>query len=523
MPLEPSFEEQELLAATLARVRSGMTRRDVLAEAIVGAGFVAAVAGLWWLSPPHGFAPAAAIWCTVVMVLATRVRFDTPFGFTVATQLAFVPLLFAAPVAIVPIAVVVALTIARLPDVLRGRVRMAQLLRMPANSWFAIGPAFVFALANVAPREAGPVLLIGALAAQFIGDFGASAVYFGIAREASLRTQLRDSWVYVIDAALSGVALVVAEQIHATPAAVLAMVPLLGLLAMFAHERQQRLGGLLELNETYRGTALLLGDVVAADDGYTGEHSRGVVGLALAVGDQLRLGAEQRRNLEFGALLHDVGKIAIPKEIINKPGKLDPHEWEIIKTHTLEGERMLQRVGGFMREVGQIVRSHHERWDGEGYPDRLAGPAIPLEARIISCCDAWNAMRTDRSYRKALPHATALTQMRANTGSQFDPEVVKAMLRIVAPDVQPADAGPADIRPADIRPADIRPADIRPADTGAATRPAATRPATVRRADVRPAATPAVPAAGARGSERPVVPVADHEPVVVAVEAQHGA
>ena len=117
----------------------------------------------------------------------------------------------------------------------------------------------------------------------------------------------------------------------------------------------------------------------------------------------LGLDAERRRNLEFGALLHDVGKIAIPKEIINKPGKLDPDEWTVIKTHTLEGQKMLDRVGGFMREVGLIVRSHHERWDGGGYPDGLAGEAIPLEARIIAVCDSWNAMRTDRAYRKALP------------------------------------------------------------------------------------------------------------------------
>ena len=140
---------------------------------------------------------------------------------------------------------------------------------------------------------------------------------------------------------------------------------------------RQRLGKLLELNETYRGTALLLGDVIAADDNYTGEHSEGVVGLALAVGDALGLDPERRRNLEFGAMLHDVGKITIPKEIINKPGKLDPHEWEIIKTHPAEGQRMLDRVGGFMVEVGEIVRAHHERWDGGGYPDGLAGEGDP--------------------------------------------------------------------------------------------------------------------------------------------------
>ena len=94
---------------------------------------------------------------------------------------------------------------------------------------------------------------------------------------------------------------------------------------------------------------------------------------------------------------------------------------------------MLSRVGGFMREVGKIVRAHHERWDGAGYPDQLAGHAIPLEARIIACCDAWNAMRTDRSYRAALPHDAALAELLQNAGSQFDPEVVQALLGIVAP------------------------------------------------------------------------------------------
>ncbi|MGH2927747.1 MAG: HD-GYP domain-containing protein, partial [Solirubrobacteraceae bacterium] len=213
---------------------------------------------------------------------------------------------------------------------------------------------------------------------------------------------------------------------------VLAVVPLLGVLEMFAHERRGRIGNLLELNDTYRGTALLLGDVISADDGYTGEHSEGVVALALAVGDALGLDAERRRNLEFGAMLHDVGKIAVPKEIINKPGKLDPHEWEIVKTHPAEGERMLQRVGGFMVQVGQIVRHHHERWDGQGYPDGLAGDAIPLESRIITCCDSWSAMRTDRAYRAAMSHEAALAQIVENSGSQFDPGVVRALLDVVA-------------------------------------------------------------------------------------------
>jgi putative nucleotidyltransferase with HDIG domain len=252
--------------------------------------------------------------------------------------------------------------------------------------------------------------------------------------------------VYAVDAALSGVGLVVARA--GSPAAVLALVPLLGLLALFGHERRRRLEGLLELGSAYRGTALVLGDVVEADDGYTGEHCKSVVALALEVADVLRLDAQRRRNLEFGALLHDVGKIAIPKAIINKPGKLDAAEWTVIKTHTVEGQKMLERVGGFMREVGLIVRSHHERWDGGGYPDGLVGERIPLEARIIACCDTWNAMRTDRAYRKALSHEVALTELMANTGTQFDPMVVEALVKVIEPAV-----GSIPIRPDDSRPA----------------------------------------------------------------------
>ena len=258
------------------------------------------------------------------------------------------------------------------------------------------------------------------------------------------------SWVYAIDAALAAPGLVVAAEMERHPLAPIALVPLLAILALFAHERRGRLESLLELESAYRGTALVLGDVVEADDGYTGEHCKSVVELTMSVAAELGLDAASRRNLEFGALLHDVGKIAIPKSIINKPGKLDPEEWSIIKTHTIEGQRMLERVGGFMREVGQIVRSHHERWDGGGYPDHLAGEEIPIEARIIGCCDAWNAMRTDRAYRQALPYDTAVAELLEHSGTQFDPKVVTTLLRIVhdagdsAPVRRRGDPGGAD-------------------------------------------------------------------------------
>ena len=444
MTKEPTLEEQEMLAETRRRAEAKKARRELRVERVLNLAFIAAVAALFMLPSPQRWNPVGAVLTMIVMSVAVRVRFDTPFGFTVASQLAFVPMLFAIPMAFLPVAVSAVLATQVLPGVLAGKVGPVRLLRSLANAWFAVGPALVFAIADVGPDRAGPLLLLAALAAQFAGDFGAAAVYFRASSGVSVRSQLRGSlWVYAIDAGLSGVALVVAEELHTAPYAVLALLPLLGLLRMFADERQERLGKLLELNETYRGTALVLGDVIAADDNYTGEHSEGVVGLALSVADALGLDPERRRNLEFGSMLHDVGKITIPKEIINKPGKLDPHEWEIIKTHPAQGQRMLGRVGGFMTEVGEIVRAHHERWDGGGYPDGLAGEAIPLEARIITCCDSWSAMRTDRPYRNALSYEAAAEQMIVNTGSQFDPVVVEAMLRVVAEAEGPSSSGDA--------------------------------------------------------------------------------
>jgi putative nucleotidyltransferase with HDIG domain len=389
------------------------------------------------LAPPHRFDVLTAVACLLVMAFASRVRFDTPFGFTAATQLAFVPLLFALPVALVPIAVLIALFLAQAPEAWSGRRLHGRALLTVGNCWFAIGPVAVFALADVQPAHAGALILVAALLAQFAVDFAVSTLRFAMTRGASLSAQLSETWVYAIDAGLSGIALTVAAALEQTPIAALAPLPLLALLALFASERHRRLQSLLELNSAYRGTALVLGDVVEADDDYTGAHCKGVLGLALAVGDALGLDGEQRRNLEFGALLHDVGKLAIPKEIINKPGKLEPQEWQLIKTHTVEGQKMLDRVGGFMRSVGLIVRAHHERWDGGGYPDGLAGAEIPLEARIIACCDSWNAMRTDRPYRKALAHEVAVAELLANSGKQFDPHIVEVFSKVIEPTLAP--------------------------------------------------------------------------------------
>ncbi len=161
-------------------------------------------------------------------------------------------------------------------------------------------------------------------------------------------------------------------------------------------------------------------------------HVAGVVALALAVGRRLELDARRQRELEFGALLHDIGKLRTPQEILDKPGPLTEEEWDVIRRHPIDGQQMLDRIGGGLSDVGRIVRSHHERWDGGGYPDGLTGEQIPLAARIIAAADAFSAMTTDRPYRRAVGTRDALLELQACVGSQFDATVVHALEAVVA-------------------------------------------------------------------------------------------
>ena len=238
-------------------------------------------------------------------------------------------------------------------------------------------------------------------------------------------------WLYLTDACLSCIGLLIAASAVAQPGLVLLALPLVGLLRLLAREREQRLGNSLALSAAYRSTAVFLGYLIESDDNYTGTHSRAVVDLSRSTAEVLTLDAGQRRDVEFAAMLHDVGKIRVPTEIINKPGKLDAAEQEIIRRHTIEGEQMLKQVGGALASVGPYVRSSHEHYDGRGYPDGLAGEAIPIPSRIVSACDAYSAMTTDRPYRAAMPTGDALEELRRCAGTQFDPQVVKALERVL--------------------------------------------------------------------------------------------
>jgi putative nucleotidyltransferase with HDIG domain len=452
--------ESERARTSFLRQGQRMDVAERRGELIAGGSFVCAAGALAVVGMSHGpwaswdahhlehSLPVAALY-VLSLAVAGRIRIDVGSGFTVPTQAVFVPLLFAVPLPLVPLLVALALALGMTPAVLGGRVPPSRLLTVPANSWFSLGPALVLLLAGDYSPTAEPAVLLLALAAQFLCDFAANAVRERLCNGISTRELLGEvSEVYLIDAALAPLGLAVALAAVDRRWAVLLIAPLFGILRLFSRERRARLEQLIELGDAYRGTALVLGDVVEADDAYTGEHCRGVVRLALDVAAELGLDAHRSRNVEFGALLHDVGKISVPKEIINKPGKLDEREWEIIKTHTIEGQRMLERVGGFMREVGEIVRSSHERFDGEGYPDGLRGAAIPLEARIVSACDAFNAMTTTRSYRRAMSLSDALAELTRCSGTQFDPQVVDALTGVlrregtaVVEDAHPAPTG----------------------------------------------------------------------------------
>ena len=185
------------------------------------------------------------------------------------------------------------------------------------------------------------------------------------------------------------------------------------------------------LERTFLATVEALANALEANDEYTSTHARWITDLALKVGEELGLEAEELKRLELGALFHDIGKIGIPSRILTKPGPLTEEERKMVETHPILGERILSPIEQ-LGEVRRIVRSAHEHYDGSGYPDRLAGTEIPLESRIVLACDAFHAMTTDRPYRKTLGVEEARRRLVEGSGSQFDPQIVDALLRVLA-------------------------------------------------------------------------------------------
>jgi two-component system cell cycle response regulator len=163
---------------------------------------------------------------------------------------------------------------------------------------------------------------------------------------------------------------------------------------------------------------------------FDSRHSREVAAWAWAVGERLRLGVAELLELELGALLHDLGKVRVPEPVLSKPGPLDSAERELVNHHPVWGAELLEQIPG-LEPVAAIVRHHHERWDGAGYPDGLCHDRIPMGSRIVAVCDAYQAMTSARPYRAALPPAAAAFELRAGAGSQFDPALVECFVEVL--------------------------------------------------------------------------------------------
>ena len=192
---------------------------------------------------------------------------------------------------------------------------------------------------------------------------------------------------------------------------------------------------------------------VDAKEGYTHRHAKRVAALSEAVADRLGFPRHERKVIQLGAFLHDIGKLAVPAAILRKPGPLTHEEWDVMRRHAQAGERVL---GPIVRAAAllvpepsatallTIVRSHHERWDGDGYPDRVAGQRIAFGARVVAVCDAFEAMTEARAYRPALTRDEALEELLRHSGTQFDPTCADALVAVTTT-AEAAVASPAGL------------------------------------------------------------------------------
>jgi len=185
-----------------------------------------------------------------------------------------------------------------------------------------------------------------------------------------------------------------------------------------------------QMRRAYRQSLLTLARAVETKDVGSEGHGERVADYVLAVAREMRVPGRQRRRMEYAAFLQDIGNVRVPHAILNKAEGLTDEEFSIVKAHSVMGADMVERVK-FLRDISPIIRHHHERWDGSGYPDQLSGEGIPLGARILAVCTAYDSMVRARAYRAQLDEETAVREIRAGAGNKFDPEVVNAFLKIL--------------------------------------------------------------------------------------------
>jgi hypothetical protein len=361
------------------------------------------------------------------------------------------------------------------------------------DAWHAVGPAAVLVLAGPVHGAALAAVYVAAFCAGCLVDLVSSSLREALAANIAVTLQFRViAFAWLVDACIAPLVLLVADASRAAPARLLLLLPVMMLLLIADRDRSARiaeaqhrlgvahtdplthlgnrrklaedlgerlvkasldapivlmlfdLGGFKAYNDTFghiAGGALLARLAHKLDTA--------VARLAVRLGRRLGMAGENVDELARAAALHDIGKVGIPDAILGKPGPLDAGEWEYIRQHTLLGERILSAAPA-LRPVAVIVRATHERWDGTGYPDGLRGDAIPLAARIIAVCDAYDAIISERCYRPARTPELARAELEREAGGQFDPTVVAAFIEELASPDGDDDSGEAvDGRSAD--------------------------------------------------------------------------
>ena len=281
----------------------------------------------------------------------------------------------------------------------------------------------------------GPLALLAAAIVHFLGNTTALSVIIGLTEQKSIIKIWEDTHLWLLPYYMVGAA--IAGLIHFLNAHIGWQSSLLVFPPIYLMYRSYRLYlGKLEseklhaeqVSKLHLRTIETLALAIEAKDETTGEHLQRVRVYAMELANELGLSEDEKEALQAASVLHDIGKLAIPEHIISKPGKLTPEEFEKMKIHPIVGAEILEQVH-FPYPVVPIVRAHHEKWDGSGYPSGLAGEAIPIGARILAAVDCLDALASDRQYRKALPLDQAMAQVAAEAGSSFDPKIVAILQR----------------------------------------------------------------------------------------------
>ena len=407
MPDDPRTRTDQAAADDMyvesrARLARPLGAGERLFSAALGGAFLVAAIALG-VATSSGRSPSLALVAVLVLSFAAlaNVEFEIGAGSAIPTQLILVPMLFLLPLGWVPLAVAAGYWVSLNADVVRGRRHRERVVVLLCSCWYVFGPVLVLLVwGEGPPRWSHWPVYVAALAAQFGADLASTLVRERRALGISLRRLVPMAAIaYGVDLALAPLGLLAAFAAIGMGYAFLLLLPVAVLLAIFARERRQRLEQEEELNVAYRRTMLLLGDIIEADDEYTGSHSRSVVELVVA-GRRACCELTPAQRHAGGVRRAPARRRQDPHPEGHHPeagAARRPEERALIETHTIEGELMLDQVGGSLSDVGHIVRSCHECWDGTRLPRRgwQASRSRSI-ARIVCCCDAWSAMTTDR-------------------------------------------------------------------------------------------------------------------------------